>query len=131
SMNRNGEIQGCFSHETALTLYELSDAMPSKLHMTVPPGFRRMAPAPKGVVLHRSRLANEDIEHRQGYRITRPLRTLADLASEGRMSPDLLRQAAKEALDRGLVRLAAVEGAGHLPKSVRKRLKKLLHEASR
>ncbi|MFH1725131.1 MAG: type IV toxin-antitoxin system AbiEi family antitoxin domain-containing protein, partial [Elusimicrobiota bacterium] len=46
SMNRNGEIQGCFSHETALTLYELSDAMPSKLHMTVPPGFRRMAPAP-------------------------------------------------------------------------------------
>jgi len=39
SRNRQDQPQGVFSHATALTLPELSDAMPAKLDMTVPPGF--------------------------------------------------------------------------------------------
>jgi len=35
SRNRNGEIQGVYSHETALSLYDISDVNPAKLHMTV------------------------------------------------------------------------------------------------
>lgn len=128
SKDRKGEVQGTFSHETALTLYELSDAMPARLHMTVPPGFRRSAPPPKGLVLHSALLRAEDIETRRGYRVTRPLRTLADLVSEGRFSPDLLKQAAREALDRGLLRLSAVRRAEHLPDEVRERLIKLTEE---
>jgi hypothetical protein len=46
SRNRQDEVQGVFSHATALSLHELSDVMPAKLHMTVPPGFRRMAAIP-------------------------------------------------------------------------------------
>src|SRR5262249_44258236 len=41
SRNKKGEIQGVWSHETALDLYELCDIMPAKLHMTVPKHFRR------------------------------------------------------------------------------------------
>jgi len=40
SRNRNDVSQGVFSHETALDLYELSDVNPSKIHLTVPKGFR-------------------------------------------------------------------------------------------
>jgi hypothetical protein len=54
SRNRNDDIQGVFSHETALALYELSDVMPGKLHMTVPHGFDRSAAIPPVLVLHRN-----------------------------------------------------------------------------
>jgi predicted transcriptional regulator of viral defense system len=57
SQNRAGEPQGVYSHQTALSIYELSDVMPARLHLTVPPGFRRNAPIPKVLVLHRALLA--------------------------------------------------------------------------
>ena len=34
--NRKELWQGVYSHQTALSLFELSDVMPEKLHMTVP-----------------------------------------------------------------------------------------------
>ena len=45
--NRQGVPQGVYSHQTALALFDLSDLMPRRLHMTVPPGFRRNSPIPK------------------------------------------------------------------------------------
>ena len=62
SHNRAGDPQGTFSHATALTLHELSDAMPRRLDMTVPPGFQRMAAIPAVLDLHRARLGDEDVE---------------------------------------------------------------------
>jgi len=47
SRGRDDRPVGVYSHQTALSLYELSDVMPSKLHMTVPPGFRRNTDIPK------------------------------------------------------------------------------------
>src|SRR5438105_4613982 len=41
SRNRNEEVEGVYSHHTALRLYDLSDLSPAKLHMTVPTHFRR------------------------------------------------------------------------------------------
>jgi predicted transcriptional regulator of viral defense system len=43
SKNREGVSQGVYRHETALSLHDLTDLMPSKLHMTVPKSFRRSA----------------------------------------------------------------------------------------
>jgi predicted transcriptional regulator of viral defense system len=48
SRNREDVPQGVYSHETALSLYELSDVMPARLHMTVPHGFDRSAQIPYG-----------------------------------------------------------------------------------
>jgi predicted transcriptional regulator of viral defense system len=39
SANRREVPQGVYSHATALAIHELSDAMPAKLHMTVPPAY--------------------------------------------------------------------------------------------
>lgn len=46
SRNRNEAPEGVYSHQTALSLYELSDLNPAKLHMTVPAHFRRNSEIP-------------------------------------------------------------------------------------
>src|SRR5438309_3654040 len=52
SRNRNEEVEGVYSHHTALSLYHLSDLNPAKLHMTVPRHFRRNSEIPNILVLH-------------------------------------------------------------------------------
>lgn len=125
SCNRKGAQQGIYSHQTALSIQDLSDVMPAKLHMTVPPGFRRNAPIPRVIVLHKGRLSAPDIERRQGYAVVKPLRAIADLLREGQESPDRLRQALSQGLKRGLI--ARTELARH---PERKALEGLLEERS-
>jgi len=95
--------QGVYSHETALRIFDLSDVMPSKLHMTVPKKFRRGAAIPAILILHHADLKHSDVEEREGYRVTRPVRTICDLAADGAFSVDLLKQAFQEARQRGLI----------------------------
>lgn len=78
SHNRDGQPQGTFSHATALSLHELSDVMPRRLDITVPPGFQRMAAIPPVLRLHRARLGEEDMETIDGVRVTTPQRTLVE-----------------------------------------------------
>jgi hypothetical protein len=103
SRNRLGEPQGVFSHATALTLHDLSDVMPAKLDMTVPPGFRRMAATPDVLRLHHARLSERDVQTIDGVRATTPLRTLIDVIAEGVIAPELQVQAVDQALRRGLI----------------------------
>jgi hypothetical protein len=105
SQNRVGEPQGVYSHQTALSLYELSDVMPARLHLTVPPTFRRSAPIPKVLVLHWAALKASDVETLRGFRVTRPFPTILTLAREPTIAPDLLEQALAEGRRRGLMRL--------------------------
>jgi predicted transcriptional regulator of viral defense system len=111
SRNQQDEPQAVISHESALVLHELTELLPSRIHLTVPRLFRK--PAPKGCVLHKAPLAPEDIEGRAGYRLTTPLRTLLDAAAGG-VSSEQLAKAVKDAIARGLVRrtklVAAVRG---------------------
>jgi predicted transcriptional regulator of viral defense system len=87
------------SHETALAVHELGDVDPALVHLTVPPGFRARA---EGVVLHRGELSGEDIQKQEGFNITPPLRSLADVAG-GDLELDHLARAIRDALDRGIV----------------------------
>jgi len=91
--NRRGEPQGTYGHNTALSLHALSDVMPAKLDMTVPPGFQRMAAIPRVLGLHGGRLAEDDIETTHGVRVTTPLRTLVDVVVEDRLAAELQIQA--------------------------------------
>jgi predicted transcriptional regulator of viral defense system len=103
SRNRNEVIEGVYSHQTALSLYELSDLNPAKLHMTVPTHFRRNSAIPGILVLHYAYLANKDIQTAQGFKYTRPLRTILDLIKADTVERTFLRQALRQALQRGLV----------------------------
>lgn len=97
------EQAGVFSHETALALHDLSDVLPTKIHMTIPVSWRRRRlRVPAGLVLHYADVT--DIE-RTGYSavsITTPRRTLQDCI-EAHISPDLMRQAVLQARRRGLI----------------------------
>ena len=41
SRNQKDEPQAVVSHESALVLHELSEVLPGKIHLTVPPRFRK------------------------------------------------------------------------------------------
>ena len=103
SRNRNEEVEGVYSHHTALSLYDLSDLNPAKLHMTVPTGFRRNSDIPGILVLHFAHLPESDVHTALGYRFTRPLRTILDLIEAGTVERHFIRQALRQAVDRGLI----------------------------
>lgn len=127
SRNQKSVPQAVVSHDTALTVHELSDAMPAQVHLTVPPGFRKSALP--GCVLHKAVLTPGEIEPRTGYQVTTPLRTLLDVA-DSPLSQEHLNRAVRDALERGLVRRRLLETAPCSPKS-RRRLDQALAAARR
>jgi len=103
SRDRHGEPQGVYSHTTALALRDLSDTNPSKLHMTVPPGFRRNSETPTVLVLHKSRLQPQEVIRERGYSVTTAMRAILDSAQSGDADMGMLGQALAEGLRRGLI----------------------------
>jgi predicted transcriptional regulator of viral defense system len=103
SRNRKGMRQGIYSHQTALSLFDLSDIMPEKIHMTVPLAFRRHSEIPGVLILHHGKIMPREIEEREGYGVTRPVRTIVDLVMEESVSVEIIRQAFQEAKKRGLM----------------------------
>ena len=103
SQDRQEEPEGTYSHDTALSLYELSDIMPSKLHMTVPREFRRNSMIPEILVLHRANLGPSEVQEMHGVRVTRALQTIMDLLRSGHVDRSQLKLAVDEAIRRGLI----------------------------
>jgi predicted transcriptional regulator of viral defense system len=108
SSNKDGVPQGIYSYETALSINELSDLNPSKMHLTVPASFRRRE-IPGVLVLHKGELKPEEIEERNGFRVTKPLRAIVDLLFADTVSRDFLAQALSEGLQRGLISRREIE----------------------
>lgn len=108
------EQLGLVSHQTALALHGLSDALPAQTHLTLPLAWRRRRfRVPPGLALHHADVALEDRSWFGAVPVTNVRRSLNDCAAEG-FSPELLRQAAQQALRRGLVgpgELGPVEAA--------------------
>jgi predicted transcriptional regulator of viral defense system len=111
SRNREEVAQGVYSHQTALSLYELSDVMPAKLHMTVPGRFRRNSEIPRVLVLHFANIPQSDIGTAHEVPVTNPMRTILDLLHGGDVPPSNLRQALREGLRRGLIRRSEIAEA--------------------
>ncbi len=108
------EQAGVISHQTALSLFGLSDLLPARIHLTLPAAWRRRRfRVPAGVVLHHAEVAPDERAWFGPVPATSASRTLSDCAKNG-LSPELLRQSAKQALRRGLVtkaEMGAVEEA--------------------
>jgi predicted transcriptional regulator of viral defense system len=96
-----GPEKAIISHESALSLLDLSDNIPEKIHLLVPRrnrGLRR----PPGVVIH-TRPDDEKVTTvwRDGMPLTAPARTLVDVAHE--LQPEQAAMAAEQALSLGLL----------------------------
>jgi hypothetical protein len=59
-------------------------------------------------VLHRASLNEKDIEQRQGFAVTRPLRAIVDLVAAESVSRDIVEQALTEGRQRGLLSVREV-----------------------
>jgi len=127
SCNRKGKIQGTYSHETALSLYDLSDVMPEKLHMTVPRGYRRHGAIPEGLRLHHAGIKASECEERSGYRVTKPFRTISDIVRSGTVSPEFIQQAVRQALDKGYLTQANYRTLKDMPR-IGRRLREIMGE---
>lgn len=117
------------SHQSAMAVHQISDIMPAKISMTVPPGFRKKPPP--AIVLYRDRLSPHEIEHREGFRVTIPLRTLIDAARVA-VDPERLSDAIRDAIRKGLVSDRHLEdAAGTLRGAAANRLHDALLEVRR
>lgn len=90
--------EAVISHDSALAVYDLSDVLPSRVHVTIPrTGSRRR----RGLRLHTQQLDPADVVKREGLRVTSVPRTIADVATSG-LSEEQVLQAIEEALELGL-----------------------------
>ncbi|MFN0061782.1 MAG: type IV toxin-antitoxin system AbiEi family antitoxin domain-containing protein [Myxococcaceae bacterium] len=95
---------GVFSHETALVLHDLSDALPARQHLTVPGAWRkRRLRVPENVVLHFADIPLTERTWQGAVPVTTPLRTIADCKA-GHVPPDIVAQATQQGIRRGLFR---------------------------
>jgi len=126
--DRRGERRGAYSHETALSLFGLSDLQPTKLHITVPRGYRRHGNIPEILCLHHANVKAVECEERNGYRVIRPFRTFVDLVRAQTVSPEFFRQAVRQALERGILTRSQYRTLKEMPR-VGRRFRELMGEA--
>jgi predicted transcriptional regulator of viral defense system len=86
------------SHDSALTVYDLSDSLPGEIHITIPrtSSRRRM-----GIKYHTKSITEDEITMYQGLRITAVPRTIIDLIESGH-DPIQVKKTIIEAVKRGL-----------------------------
>lgn len=118
------------SHESALELYELSDVIPSAIHLSLSRserGQRRRA----GTQLHALKRPPEkgEVRHLAGLPVTSPERTIIDVLEAG-AQPEQVEMAIHQSLQRGLTtprRLA--EAASERSVRAREFIERSLHAA--
>lgn len=99
---RRAGVRGVVSHESALTLYDLSDASPSRVHITVPPSVRIRRETPEYLVVHHASLDPADVTTHEHIPVTTVERTIRDVAA-AHIGPALVRQAIEDAGRIGLI----------------------------
>lgn len=92
------------SHESALALYDLSDVLPSEIHVIVP---RTSSRRRSDIRQHTHRLDAGEVTTREGLPVTTVPRTLADVAASG-LAEEQVRLAIREAIERGLASARAL-----------------------
>jgi predicted transcriptional regulator of viral defense system len=101
SRGRSDAPVGVFSHQTGLSLHELTDVNPAKLDLTVPPSFRKGTALPSILRLHFAEVGTDKCENFSGVPVTNALRTIIDIWREGTLPKPILRQAFTQALRQG------------------------------
>jgi predicted transcriptional regulator of viral defense system len=97
------EREGVFSHQTALSLHGLSDVLPVRIHVTLPANWaKRRLRVPEDVVLHHANVSERERAWVGSVPVTSPRRTLVDVR-RANVSPELVEQATRQAVARGLI----------------------------
>jgi predicted transcriptional regulator of viral defense system len=103
-----GPIQVALSHETALSVYGISDANPVSIHLTVPNSARLRRERPGAIVIHHADLAPDEVGIVEGLPVTTVARTIDDLLQSGGRI-DLAKQAITDSRKEGFISLAEAQ----------------------
>ena len=103
--------EGVFSHETALFLHHLSDALPVRAHITMPAAWKaRVVRIPDDVAIYYGDVNDGDRVWVGVLPVTSVRRTLADCLCAS-VAPELVAQASAQAAERGLITAAEIWSA--------------------
>jgi hypothetical protein len=97
--------------------------------MTVPSDFRRNSEIPGILVLHYADLPKSDVQAGSGFKFTRPLRTILDLIETGTVERNFIRQALRQAVERGLITRQQIRSA-QMSEPARKIVQEALRRAA-
>jgi len=75
---RRPDVVGVVSHQTALSIHNLSDVNPARIHVTLPTCVRLRRQIPRVLVIHYADLAPDDVERVEGVPVTTPARSIRD-----------------------------------------------------
>jgi predicted transcriptional regulator of viral defense system len=126
-----GKDVAVVSHESALDILDLSDVIPSTVHITIPRS-RRYRPPAAGITLHTTTRESRpgEVITRGGVRITGAVRTILDCAETG-TAPEQIVSAVSQAVDRGLVTTRQLEtGAASRGGRVERLIRRAFDEAA-
>lgn len=106
-----GDPDAVISHESALELYDLSDVIPTAVHVSLPRARRGQRPRP-GVRFHALAHppAGEEVRSLHGIPVTTPARSIVDALSAG-TQPEQIELAIAQALERGLTTRRRLQAA--------------------
>jgi predicted transcriptional regulator of viral defense system len=99
-------LRGVISHESALTLYELSDVSPPTIQITVPAAYRVRRPVPAYLTVHHADLDGSDVGTYEGILVTSPERAIRDCHA-AHLGHELVAQAIDDAEAYGRLSLRA------------------------
>jgi len=105
---RRPDVIGVISHQSALSIHELSDVSPARVHLTLPTTVRIRRAVPKGLVIHYADLASSDAERVEGVPVTTPARSIRD-AYASHVGNDLVGQAIADGRRSGSLSMAEAD----------------------
>ena len=91
--------ESVISHESALSVYGLSDIIPSEIHVIVPRTASRRG---KGIKYHTNKLEDCEITRREGLPVTTLPRTIADISRSG-VPEEQVVMAIRDGIEKGLI----------------------------
>ena len=105
---RRPDVVGVVSHQTALSIHNLSDVNPVRIHVTLPATVRLRRQIPKVLVVHYADLAPDDVERVEGVPVTTPARSIRD-AHASHLGADIVGTAIADGRRSGALGLAEAD----------------------
>lgn len=118
SRNKNDIPQAVISHESALDVHKLGEVIPTKVHFTVPKIFRKKIP--KNYLCYKSDLKRDEIEEKEGFKVTSPIKTIIDVVEK--IDLEQLEKVVFDAYQKGFINQHTIEKADAKDETKRKLL---------
>jgi predicted transcriptional regulator of viral defense system len=105
---RRPAVSGVISHQSALSIHELSDVSPARVHVTLPTTIRIRREVPRNMVVHYADLPPGDVDRVEGVPVTTPARSIRDVHAS-HLGNDLVGQAIADGRRSGVLSMAEAD----------------------